>query len=97
MQYSEVSAMQYVELNIEAWRNEILNLRNNITFIKWPARRDLKIMIDALEKKLSHICKEDIICRRKGKQTDKQAKLCAELIEQKNDVAQYITFAKLIG
>ena len=60
-------------------------------------RLDLKRMWGTCMEIRNEISKEDVICRRKGKDTAKMTELVAKLAECLDNLEKYLMWAKLLG
>ena len=64
---------------------------------KQEHQRDLKRMWKNCQRIRDDISREDVVCRRKGKDTVKMVELKQELIEAVNNLEQYLVFATLLN
>ena len=63
---------------------------------KQEHQRDLKRMWARVKDIQNEISKEDVICRRKGKDTIRKTELLVQLDEAVTTLEQYLVFAKLM-
>ena len=64
---------------------------------KQEHQRDLKRMWKNCQRIRDDISREDVVCRRKGKDTVLMVELKQELIEAVNNLEQYLVFATLLN
>jgi hypothetical protein len=64
---------------------------------KQEHQRDLKRLWHRCKDIITEISREDVICRRKGRDTVRKLELVAELDEAINTLEQYLVFATLLG
>ena len=64
---------------------------------KQEHQRDLKRMWKNCQRIRDDISREDVICRRKGKDTVRMTELRQELVEAVNNLEQYLVFATLLN
>jgi len=63
---------------------------------KQEYQRDLKRMWRRCKDIITEISKEDVICRKKGRDTPRKLELVSELEESINILEQYLVFATLL-
>jgi hypothetical protein len=78
----------------EAYINE---LYFKILALAPQTQRDLKRMWRVCKDLLTEISKEDVNCRRFGKDTPKKKELVQKLDDSVNTLEQYLVFASLLG
>jgi hypothetical protein len=77
--------------------NRIQELYFKIIACKQEHQRDLKRMWHHCKAIQTEISKEDVICRRKGRDTVTKLELLKQLEEAVNNVEQYLVFATLLN
>lgn len=83
--------MDYVDL-----KHKLDNYYFAIIRCKPEHRLDLKRMWATCMEIRNEMSKEDVNCRRKGKETAKMTELTAKLAESLNTLEQYLMWAKLL-
>jgi hypothetical protein len=76
--------------------NRVNELFFKIIACKQEHQRDLKRMWRGCKDLLTEISKEDVTCRRLGKDTPKKLELIEKLNESVNTLEQYLMFATLL-
>ena len=76
--------------------NRVNELFFKIIACKQQHQRDLKRMWRACKDLLTEISKEEVTCRRLGKDTPKKLELIEKLNESVNTLEQYLMFATLL-
>jgi hypothetical protein len=77
--------------------SQIDELYFKIIACKQEHQRDLKRMWARVKDIQTEISKEDVICRRKGKDTVRKTELLAQLDEAVITLEQYLVFATLLN
>lgn len=77
--------------------NRVNELYFKVIACKPEHQRDLKRMWRVCKDIITEISREDVTCRRLGKDTPKKLELIQKLEESVNTLDQYLMFATLLG
>lgn len=78
------------------WNTESAGMRRSIFNLPWQSQRELNTLIMVLDDKVFGIAKEEIICRRQGKQTDRHRQLMSQFWRLHEGFIEQRTLAALL-